>query len=463
MTTPSGKHPIDPLASVTREHAGLGHPGVKPSGSVLPWLLTMPSPDAPTRANERAGAERHPAENYHNPQPAVEPGITKSENVPLDESIRAPEGLREHPDWYTADAEECHFPRAAQLPAVPGLAPIDPVPGPAPGDRFLAVARVPEQPELVGPPRATPRGKLRGPLAILIASICAVPIGYYIWMRGWSPFSDSPPGPQMASVGPTINAPRASIGHQELRLPMARDNDRGTSAPNEISSQRTETSQPAKSSEHDTVAMVQPSTNAAQTPTASKAAGALDPDEIKLLTTQGEQGPQSASVSPMINASPSSIGKQKSQPTAAREDDRGTSAPNGISSQRTETSQPAKSSDRETVAMVQPSTNAAQTPTASKAARALDPEEIKLLMKQGEQLIATGDVVTARIVFQRAAESGDANAAIALGSTYDPTVFAKLGVMGMNADVEKARDWYRKAEGLGSPDARRRLNLLANR
>jgi len=84
-------------------------------------------------------------------------------------------------------------------------------------------------------------------------------------------------------------------------------------------------------------------------------------------------------------------------------------------------------------------------------------------MKQGEQLIATGDVVTARIVFQRAAESGDANAAIALGSTYDPTVFAKLGVMGMNADVEKARDWYRKAEGLGSPDARRRLNLLANR
>jgi len=104
MTTPSGKHPIDPLASVTREHAGLGYPGVKPSGSVLPWLLTMPSPDAPTRANERAGAERHPVENYHNPQPAVEPGITKSENVPLDESIRAPEGLREHPDWYTADA-----------------------------------------------------------------------------------------------------------------------------------------------------------------------------------------------------------------------------------------------------------------------------------------------------------------------------------------------------------------------
>ena len=52
---------------------------------------------------------------------------------------------------------------------------------------------------------------------------------------------------------------------------------------------------------------------------------------------------------------------------------------------------------------------------------------------------------------------------LALGATYDPNVLAKLGVVGMNADVEKARSWYRKAESLGSPDASQRLNALANR
>ena len=84
-------------------------------------------------------------------------------------------------------------------------------------------------------------------------------------------------------------------------------------------------------------------------------------------------------------------------------------------------------------------------------------------MKQGEQFIAAGDVVTARIVFQRGAEAGDANAAMALGATYDPTVLAELGVAGLGADVEKARTWYQKAESLGSTEATRRLAILANR
>ena len=36
------------------------------------------------------------------------------------------------------------------------------------------------------------------------------------------------------------------------------------------------------------------------------------------------------------------------------------------------------------------------------------------------QFIAAGDVVTARLAFQRAAEAGDANAAVALGATSIP-------------------------------------------
>jgi TPR repeat protein len=121
------------------------------------------------------------------------------------------------------------------------------------------------------------------------------------------------------------------------------------------------------------------------------------------------------------------------------------------------------SSENEAVAMVQPSAAGTQASPSSKAIRVLDPEEIKLLMKQGEQFIAAGDVVTARTVLQRAAESGNANAAMALGATYDPTVLAKLGVVGIGADVEKARSWYQTAEKLGSPEARRRLDVLTGR
>ena len=70
--------------------------------------------------------------------------------------------------------------------------------------------------------------------------------------------------------------------------------------------------------------------------------------------------------------------------------------------------------------------------------------------------------MTARVVLQRAAEAGDAEAAVALGATYDPEVLSKLGAVGISADVEKARSWYQKAESFGSSEAARRLAVLAN-
>jgi hypothetical protein len=122
--------------------------------------------------------------------------------------------------------------------------------------------------------------------------------------------------------------------------------------------------------------------------------------------------------------------------------------------------QAASASPRETLAMLAPPAPSPDAAGSSKAARTLDPEEISLLIKEGEKHIAVGDVVTARVIFQRAAEAGDATAALALAATYDPTVLAKLGVMGMGADVEKARTWYRMAESYGSAEAKQRLQLL---
>jgi Flp pilus assembly protein TadD len=119
--------------------------------------------------------------------------------------------------------------------------------------------------------------------------------------------------------------------------------------------------------------------------------------------------------------------------------------------------------DSSTVAMLRRDSLTTQAPLSGTHVRLLDPEGIKLLMKQGEEFMAAGDVVTARMVFQRAAEAGDANAAIAVGATYDPEFFAKLGVVGISADTAQARSWYEKAGRLGSPEAKRLLDLLANR
>ena len=98
---------------------------------------------------------------------------------------------------------------------------------------------------------------------------------------------------------------------------------------------------------------------------------------------------------------------------------------------------------------------------AATPSRSLDSDEIKLLMEQGEQFALAGDLVTARVIFRRAAEAGSANAAIALGATYDPIVLTKLGVVGLDADIETARKWYERAESFGSNEATRRLAILA--
>jgi hypothetical protein len=92
--------------------------------------------------------------------------------------------------------------------------------------------------------------------------------------------------------------------------------------------------------------------------------------------------------------------------------------------------------------------------------RRLDGEEIILLLKRGKDLIASGDLAAARLVLQRAADANHAEAALALGATYDPFVLRELKVYGFTPDAVMARVWYEKAIELGSPAAPRRLEML---
>jgi hypothetical protein len=90
-------------------------------------------------------------------------------------------------------------------------------------------------------------------------------------------------------------------------------------------------------------------------------------------------------------------------------------------------------------------------------------EEVAVLLKRGKDLIATGDLAAARLVLRRAVEANDAEAALALGATYDPLVLRQLKVYGFTPDAAMARSWYEKAAELGSAAAPRRLEMLTER
>jgi hypothetical protein len=93
-----------------------------------------------------------------------------------------------------------------------------------------------------------------------------------------------------------------------------------------------------------------------------------------------------------------------------------------------------------------------QTPPAEPqtAALHLDPAEIAILLKRGQDTLNNGDLVAARLLLQRAAAAGSADGALALAQTFDPAVIGRLGAIGVVADAAKAREWYQKAARLGS-------------
>jgi hypothetical protein len=99
---------------------------------------------------------------------------------------------------------------------------------------------------------------------------------------------------------------------------------------------------------------------------------------------------------------------------------------------------------------------------AVKPARQLGRDEIAALRKRGQDYIAAGDFAAARLVLQFAAEAHDAEAALALAATYDPSVLRERNAYGITGDVEQARAWYEKAQQYGSADAQRRLGILAS-
>jgi TPR repeat protein len=87
----------------------------------------------------------------------------------------------------------------------------------------------------------------------------------------------------------------------------------------------------------------------------------------------------------------------------------------------------------------------------------LDSGELEMLVKRGNEFIANGDLAAARLLLRRGAEAGSAEAALALGATFDPVVMQRLGAIGTTPDITQARQWYQRAAELGSSAASQRL------
>ena len=90
----------------------------------------------------------------------------------------------------------------------------------------------------------------------------------------------------------------------------------------------------------------------------------------------------------------------------------------------------------------------------------LSATEIGELLEHGDSLLRTGDVVSARLFYERAAAAGDGRAALRAGATFDPVFLRLAGLGNVQADPAEARSWYRRAVDLGVADAKRQLDNL---
>jgi hypothetical protein len=111
------------------------------------------------------------------------------------------------------------------------------------------------------------------------------------------------------------------------------------------------------------------------------------------------------------------------------------------------------------VAVLPPATPPAAAP---QPARQADPEEMANLMQRAKSFLTSGDLMSARLLLERAAEMQVADAALLLAQTYDPDVLGTADVRNTTPEPAKARAWYQKAAQLGSADAQHRLAQLPN-
>ncbi len=102
-------------------------------------------------------------------------------------------------------------------------------------------------------------------------------------------------------------------------------------------------------------------------------------------------------------------------------------------------------------------------PSLTLSKRKITPTKLKRAdrwVAKGRALLKAGRVAQARLWFKRAAEYGVAQAAMLLGSSFDPNFLISRSGSGLIPDAGQAKNWYQYARQLGSQVAGQRLANL---
>jgi hypothetical protein len=315
-----------------------------------------------------------------------------------DELRRLEDSIR----WLMNESSVRRMPRAAPLPPVRGLLPVEP----HEDDALLL------NPDSLFSPRPSRRrgGVVRGAAKILLVSAVAAPTAYFIanWMQ--FPGTAAPSDPAVISDPVTVSSSTTISGSFEERIAAVAPAPR------------------------------RPPPEAARI--GDDMSGAPRPESMVM------RGMLPVETSPDVAADASAA-----EPKAAPEQPPSVSATPAVPAPA-----PSSPSDRGEAA-----SSSAPPPVAAPPKPVLSAQEIAALVERGRVLFDAGDLAAARLFFRRAASAGDAAAALAMGATYDPDVLSKRFVRGIEADEREARMWYEKARELGSPEGPRRIEMLAQR
>jgi hypothetical protein len=88
--------------------------------------------------------------------------------------------------------------------------------------------------------------------------------------------------------------------------------------------------------------------------------------------------------------------------------------------------------------------------------------ETASFLQRGDRLFGVGDIASARLFYERAADAGDSQAALRLGETYDPA-FLQRAQLRVPGDRALAVFWYGRARELGADEAEILLKSMQTR
>jgi TPR repeat protein len=105
--------------------------------------------------------------------------------------------------------------------------------------------------------------------------------------------------------------------------------------------------------------------------------------------------------------------------------------------------------------------NEAVAPAVPPEQKSPTPQYVAVLLRRGDTMLQQGDVVAARLFYERAAAAGNGEGATSVGKTYDPNFLATIRAQGLKGDIARAIEWYRMASTvLGDKEAGERLKVL---